>query len=490
MAELRRLRRTVTGHYGARAVVLAGLAGCAGDIVPPGPAPHVRITGGNGQSGVALDTLALPLEITLVDDAGEPVLGRTVTWTSGPGGARLLPVAATTDAAGKARALWILGLDSGEYSASATLAGEDGAVEFTASASAVAGFKAIALMQGSTIGTAQHMCALSTDSLAWCWGANEFGQLGNGTVDASAVPREAIGGRRFATIQGDLFNTCGLQASGELWCWGRNTVTSAGAFAGIFGNGSPSEPSAVPVRSAQDLLLRDFDLEAGLACGVTIGGRAYCWGDGDGALGTGTGLGAPGVPTEILGERQWREIAVSDDGRCAIGEDHRAYCWFDPDFPRWEAIGIPQDAGPGDTPLEVEIVGALADLSIGEFGACGMSLDGAGTAVCWGIRSAVPPPGPAYHRLGSGVRKIVSDGFGRAALDAEGQLWVWNGGCCDTSGGLGSPRLLFPGIAWRDVSVAAGIHVISARDSIVFSLGPVPASVSGASFELVPVPLP
>lgn len=478
----------------ARAAAIASViasSACAGDIVPPEPAPHVTITGGDGQSGTALQALALPLEVTLVNDAGEPVAGRTVTWATADPTARLLPMAGTTDAAGRARALWVLGIASGVHTATVIVTGEDGAIEFTATGSPVAGLKAISLMQGSTNAAGDpHMCAIGADSTAWCWGGNQFGQLGNGTTSGSGVPLPVGGGRSYARIYGDDFNTCGLRASGELWCWGRNTVSSGGPFSGVFGNGSPTEPSSRPVRAAQGLLLQDFDLEAGLACGIAMDGRAYCWGDGDGALGTGTGVDAPAVPTEILGDRLWREIAVSDDGRCAIAEDHRAYCWFDPDFPRFPWIGIPREAGPNDTPLRVEIVGALADLTIGEFGACGMSLEGAGTAACWGFRSSVPPPGPAYHRLGSTTRSIVSDGFGRAALDSEGQLWLWSGGCCDTSGGLGPPRLVFPGVAWREVSLAHGIHVISERDSIVFSLGPIPQSVGTATFELVPVPLP
>ncbi len=484
--ELHRLRPTLTRHLGAGIVAIAGLAGCGGDIVPPEPVPHVRISGGNGQTGVALDTLALPLEITVVDDAGDPVFGRTVTWSAGAGGGRLLPVAPTTDAAGKARALWILGLDSGGHNASAAVAGEDEAVEFTATASAVEGLKAIALMHGST-STAQqpHMCALAADSLAWCWGGNAAGTLGNGTTTASSVPVQVLGGHTFASIYGEGFNTCGLRAAGELWCWGRNAARSP-----VFGNGPTDEPSSSPVRAAGGFLFRDFDLEASFACGITTESRAYCWGDGDGASGT-AGTGDFSRPSEIVGDRSWLEIAVSDDGRCAVAEDHGVYCWFDPDFDRWQFIGVPEEAGPDDTPLPVGIVGTLAGISLGEFGACGISLDGAGTAVCWGFGAAPDPPGPASHRLGSSVRKIVSDGFARAALDAQGQLWVWNsGGCCNLEAGRGSPLLLFPGVEWSDLSLATGLHVISARDSIAFSLGPIPEVVSEASFELVPVPLP
>lgn len=121
-----------------------------------------------------------------------------------------------------------------------------------------------------------------------------------------------------------------------------------------------------------------------------------------------------------------------------------------------------------------------------------MSLEVSGTAVCWGFGAADPPPGPATHRLGSSVRKVVADEYGRVALDAQGQLWLWDGTCnpCDPAAGRGAPTLLFPGIEWSDISISNGLHVISARDSVVISLGPVRGPVSEIPFELVPVPLP
>lgn len=490
----RRAAKLVRGvaRLAAALAAVAAMTSCADDIVPPGPAPHVTITGGNGQSGAALDTLALPLEVTVVDDAGEPVAGRAVSWTPADPTGRLVPLNPATDAEGRARAVWLLGFTSGMQTASAVVEGENDPAEFTATAGPVVGFKAIRLMDGTSAGTGEpHMCALAVDSLAWCWGGNFEGQLGDGTNEASALPRQVVGQRRFATIHGERFNTCARTAGGELWCWGRNNWV--GNFGGsVFGIGT-SESSNVPVRSGGGMLFADFDMERSFACGVTLEGRGYCWGDGDDASGSGATGGSVGTPVELAGDQTWREIAVSDRYRCAISAEHHAYCWMQPDFQRWPHIGVPDDAGPNNVPLLVEIVEALTDLSVGDFGPCGLSLAGSATAVCWGIGATAAPPGPVSHNLGSGVRKVVSDGFARAALDTEGQLWVWPGGCefgCDWIAGREAPVLLFPGIEWSDVSVANGLHAISARDSVVFSLGTVTDLLDLSSFQLAPVPSP
>ena len=480
---------------GAMLALAAALTACGDDVVPPGALRHLTITGGNDQSGTALDTLSVPLEITVSDDAGNVVAGRAVTWTTPDATGRLIPLDLATNEKGEARARWILGLEPGAQTASASVAGEDDAAEFTAQVSPVTGFKAVALMRGSSDFSGDpHMCALDADGLAWCWGGNYSGKLGDGTTTRSSLPRPVAGNLTFVSIHADRHSTCGLRADGELWCWGQNHYSGTSASGGVFGNGDGAS-STEPVRAAQGLLLQDFDMEAEFACGVALDGRAYCWGDGDGAMGDGVTEFRSNVPVEISGERTWREIAVGIRGRCAVSEDDLAYCWFEPDLDRFSWIGVPEEAGPDNTPLPVEIVGTVSDLTLGEYGACGMSLQELGTAICWGYGASDPPPGPATHRLGSSVLKIVADGYAQIALDTDGQLWLWNGTCaagtgCVPAAGRAAPTLLFTGTEWIDISVSSGIHLISARDSVVFSLGRLTGPVSEATFELKPVPLP
>jgi hypothetical protein len=69
-----------------------------------------------------------------------------------------------------------------------------------------------------------YFCGLDAGGLAWCWGANDQGQLGNGTTRDSPEPVQVAGGRHFtllsAPIGGYSRQVCGIADESELFCWG------------------------------------------------------------------------------------------------------------------------------------------------------------------------------------------------------------------------------------------------------------------------------
>ncbi|MGE5926818.1 MAG: hypothetical protein ACM357_05650 [Gemmatimonadota bacterium] len=451
------------------AVAIVLLGACADSVAPKGPVVNALATGGSGQSAYTLDTLPEHLVVRLVNDAGTPLAGQPVTWSSADETFRIVPVDPVTTASGHARALVVLGFNPGRHVVTALAAGFDEVAEFELTAHPRPGFKAIALMRGLSWG---HMCALGVDSLAWCWGDNRFGQLGDGTTVSSDIPRQVAGNIRFRSIAGTGDATCALTAAGALWCWGLNHVSSAGN-AGMFGNGSLA-PSLVPVPGASGLTLAQFDMEPGVACGVTTDARGYCWGSG--WLGSGDFAGPSNLPLEVAGGIRWREIAPGDDRRCGIAESWRVYCWTtsrisSEEWPEW--IGVDSDAGPMNTPLPVDVLIGGTGLSVSIWNQCAISVDGAATGVCWGWdylgNPVLDPPGPSWIRLPSSIRTILSEGGTGVAIDGAGEVWAWGRAfdCCD--GTISEvPSRLYPGTSWSSASVAHGLYAISARDSVVY----------------------
>lgn len=74
-----------------------------------------------------------------------------------------------------------------------------------------------------------YTCAVDTTYHAWCWGNNQYGQLGNGTLLSSNIPTAVAGDISFKAISGSsTANTCGVSTDNKIYCWGNNEYGQLG----------------------------------------------------------------------------------------------------------------------------------------------------------------------------------------------------------------------------------------------------------------------
>jgi alpha-tubulin suppressor-like RCC1 family protein len=247
---------------------------------------------------------------------------------------------------------------------------------------------------------ANHTCGATSSGWAWCWGANERGQLGDGTTTNRPVPSAvfgAAGGPPFQLVVAGGFNighTCGLTTTGAAYCWGDNER-------GQLGTGTSdvaAHPSPAPVSGG----LTFAALTAGLGrhtCGFTSTGAAYCWGENTfGALGNGSGTDNP-APTPVSGGLVFTQLKAGGfiGHTCGLTSGGIAYCWGE------NERGQVGDGSTVDRLTPSAVTGGLtfASLDAGFRHTCGRA--SSGFIYCWGsnlagqlgINSTTQTPAPA-----------------------------------------------------------------------------------------------
>src|SRR5690606_16908952 len=88
---------------------------------------------GDGQTATVGQPLPQPLVVEVVDSYGNPIAGTSVNWSIGPVGGNVTPSSGTTDANGRAQAVWTLGTKAGEPRLT-VMAGQSAVTVFTAAA--------------------------------------------------------------------------------------------------------------------------------------------------------------------------------------------------------------------------------------------------------------------------------------------------------------------------------------------------------------------
>jgi len=285
---------------------------------------------------------------------------------------------------------------------------------------------------------ANHTCAIVSGAV-WCWGLNNYGQLGDGTTTNRNTPVQVSGITNATDVAAGSSHTCVIVGSGSLKCWGRN-------YRYQFGNGNTTD-STTPV-SAGNSLTTFASITTGPkgddVCARMTDSTAKCWGvNWYGQIGDNTTTDRT-TPTTVLSaagvtQTNVTSIVAGNFHVCAIISSSTMKCWG------YNSNGQVGNGNLTNQKLPVTISGlsGVSQVDLGSGHSCAYT---ASTTYCWGLNSkGEVGDGTTTYRSSpvsiSGLSGISGLGLGdehTCALisGSSAKCWGWtNGGRAGTGSG-------------------------------------------------------
>ena len=272
-----------------------------------------------------------------------------------------------------------------------------------------------------------HACALTTEGKAYCWGWNQYGQLGNNSTANSSTPVavQMPAGVSFQSIAAGNIHTCALTNEGKAYCWGQGS-------SGRLGNNSTTN-SSTPVAVQMPAGVSFQSIAAGNihACALTTTGQAYCWGYGDRLGNNSTTDSRIPVAVQMPAGVSFQSIAAGSLHTCALTTTGQAYCW---------GYGGSGQLGNNSTavsriPVAVQMPAGVSFqfIAAGYYHTCALTNEG--KAYCWGQggsgrlgnNSTTDSRIPVAVQMPAGVsfQSIAAGSLHTCALTTQNKAYCW-----------------------------------------------------------------
>jgi alpha-tubulin suppressor-like RCC1 family protein len=298
-------------------------------------------------------------------------------------------------------------------------------------------------------------CAIRMNGELWCWGGNEAGAVGIGTVGDHRSPVRIAAGRTFTALDVQSGRTCALSA-GARYCTGFNywsylgdgarnsrallaqvgtdadwTAISLGAECGLglgagnalrgWGSGLlgtlwqtdyTTDPVALGTAGTWDRV----EMGRYHVLAIRPDGTLDAWGSNQsGQLGDGTQTSST-APVPVSGGGTWSRVSAGASSSCGIRTDGSLYCWGD------NSGGLLGNGTytPSFEPVQVGTLTGWTRVAIGQDRTCGIR---GGALFCWGGNYG---SSPVVVAAGTTFSEVATGDYHACAISA-GHLLCWGG---------------------------------------------------------------
>ncbi len=269
------------------------------------------------------------------------------------------------------------------------------------------GKRIVQLASGTNMTSPSCVLTDETGVNAYCWGGNQYGQIGNNTsgydditynavFTASRVqdPYGVFSGKHLTAISANNYTVCGAVDSGEVYCWGWSVPAGQSCSMSMNMLGTATSGSCLRWKTPYQAISASYfgnmpvtKLAAGGWSNCAIaGGKAYCWANDAGyALGNGTSVGNTTRPYPVLGiptSQVVTDIDLDSSTGCAIAGG-QLYCWGENGSGQMGLGDNIKDATRNSSGNKVPFFNDKTVTSIGA-GYTHMCATASGSVYCWG----------------------------------------------------------------------------------------------------------
>ncbi len=262
---------------------------------------------------------------------------------------------------------------------------------------------------------------IKSDGTLWGWGANSFGQLGDGSTTDRLSPVQIESDNKWVKMAHDGTSFHGIKSDGTLWACGYNS--------GLFGNGTTASSSTL-VRIGTDNKWVDIDATEHVLA-LKSDGTLFAWGPNNyGQLGDGTTINLT-TATQIGSDNKWVSIACGDAHSSGVKVDGTLHTWG---YNSNGQIGDNNNNIDKHSPTSITInvtLDSWQTIASGNYFTLGIKSNG--TLWAWGANgSSQLGDGTTTNRncpiqIGSDNKWIVASGGNLHAhgIKSDGTLWGW-----------------------------------------------------------------
>ncbi|MGH1519697.1 fibronectin type III domain-containing protein [Chryseobacterium sp. JK1] len=231
-----------------------------------------------------------------------------------------------------------------------------------------------------------HSLGIKSDGTLWAWGANDFGQLGNGTNTAKTVPVQIGTANDWQSVSAGTFHSMAIKTNGTLWGWGLNGNSR-------LGDGTTND-RIFPTQITSDTNWQSVSAGDVNTVAIKTNGTLWGWGyNGYAQLGDGT-TNNRSTPYQIGTATNWRSVDLGSVHALAIKTDGTLWAWGTSSYGQ---------VGDGTTatrfsPLQIGTATDWQEVSAGGFHSVGLKTNG--ILYTWGHN--------LYGQLGDGTNTSKS----------------------------------------------------------------------------------